>query len=872
MVVRLSHGKKPDLAQRAIAALQGSYVLSGVAAGLRSAFRLVAPDKIPYVITGSDAGLTVTPAANQPPVWNSPSNATFNLVQGQSLDLRGSPYFTDDGGTQNLTMTLQSGTLGTGLTFNNGVFTAASDAPLTTRGPFVVRADDGIADTVDLTTFTLSGASGTQPFTFAQALKKGDVPTGQSITSSVSDFQADVRTRWPDGSAKVVVLSGRAANGSHTLRRGGTPYSASNVAEPSVAAVVAFTSVTDSGGAAVAGGSFSADIATARANGSGAWSRTTARKVREILGPVMSEFHYFVPTADAHTHVWFYVRAYIGGQVEVETVVENGWLQVASPGRRNYNVTVTIGGTQRYNGTGIQHYHHTRWSRVDWAGGDPGVTCTHDVAYLKSTSVVPNYAVTSLDSAAYTTLPQNGTKHSAMTRALAEQPTPFSLANFDSSMGSGGDADAYGIVPGWGATYLIEGDQRALWSCIATARASGRFCLHYRDEADGRPFRGSAYPSLGINYSASTAGISELSGNWSQGLPTPTGGAPSTLWYYTHSPAAAFMGALLTGRWQFMEEMQFVVGTAELQTGLVYNGYRLIGWWPQLREQGWKFRDRIQAEAVVPSELRGVAITGADLNQRTEAVGRVEKQVDYEYDLYVSGSLSNRPSSARGNAFGLPWQDTDFDFTGGPVDDGEHAYGGLQNGIYCTSRLYGFDADPNLSSGAQTKLRGLAEFHAKFPVGMMGAQPNGATWNWRVMSFTALGFGTPGITSGDLPATTYRASFDANWTRITTGGSPYVWEDGTFPVPNDNYLRTIQYNENTGNPRLRLNVRTTFPTNTDFIMMCWAINYAHKIADRATISGADTAISRLLGSDTWVNGVANLMRTRPDFAVKTDRA
>jgi len=714
-------------------------------------------------------------------------------------------------------------------------------------------------------------AGGSQPFTVGQAFRKGDVPGGTAITASISQFQADVRNRWSDNSVRFAVLSGIAPAGIITINAGGTPYSAADVAEPAIEAVVAFTSVTDASGGSVGGGSFSASLSAARANGLAAWSRTTPHKVRQIPGPVMSEFHYFVPTPDAHTHVWFYVRAYSTGQTEVETVVENGWLMVASPGRRNYNVTVTVGNTQRYSGS-VAHYHHTRWSRADWIGTDPQVTPKHDVAYFQSANLVPTFAVAAMSSTAYTTLPQNGTKFSQYTRAMGEQPVPFSAANFDANLGAGGDTDMYGILPGWGATYFVEGHAGAFWSCVANGRGQGRYCLHYRDERDGRPFRGSANLTTGLNGDSDPHGLSEISGSWPVGVPQPLGGYLAK-WTFTHSPAAAYSAAVLTGRWLFGEEVRFAAGTAEMEQSMAYNGYRVLAWWQQNRGNGWKARDRFQAEAVTPRCLNGAELaSGPDFDQRAEAAGRVAAMIDQHYDYYISGTATSAPVCARGNAFGLPYQNADFDFVGSPNNDNEHGYGGLQNGIYIASWLYGFDMEPDIPQASETKLQSLAGFFGKFPVGMLGAAPNGSAWDWRVFGFVTLGFGTPGaLTPGDDAGgrTVYRASWDANWARIQSG-APYTWDAGTFPLPaGDKILRKIQLHESTGN--LMLSVRSTFTADTDLEALCWAANYAHKVADRANISGADTAIARLHGSDTWKNGVANLFRERAEFAITTDR-
>lgn len=741
---------------------------------------------------------------------------------------------------------------------------APAPAPAPVPAPAPAPAD---GDLVSLKLVSPQG--GPQPFTVGQIFRKGDLPSGTAITASIAQFQADVRNRWSDGSARFAVLSGVAPASSIAIRKGGTPYTAPMVAEPAIEATAAFTSVVDAAGNPVAGGSFSAALSAARANGAGAWSRTTARKVRECLGPVMSEFHYFVPTADAHTHVWFYVRAYSTGDIEVETVVENGWLQVASPGRRNYNVTVTVNGTLRYTGAGLAHYHHTRWSRVDWAGTAPVVTPTHDVAYLQRTNLVPTLALSTLPASTYTNLPEIGTKFNAFTAAVANQSAPFSTYSCDPDIGAGGDTEMYGLVPAWAIAYLVEGNTGAYWATVGNGRATMRWCLHYRDETTGRPVNSSIDINLGLNDTNANMGII---GSVPTPTPAPAGGVPSgNNWTFTHSPGTSFAAYLLGGRWSMLEEQQFQTSCGFLAARANYNGQRGMAWWDQNRGQGARFRDRAQSALIAPQYLNGAAVTGNDAAQTSAFVACLATAIDEFYDYHVSGASTSAPTIARGNLFGLPFQNADFDFFANN-NDGEYGYGGLQTGLYITPILYAFDAEPNLSSTTNTKLSALAAFHAKFPVGMLGAATNGSNWNWRISTFVTLGFGTPGaLTSGgdaNEARQVYRSSWDANWAAIQTQPA-YVWAPGTSFAPSDNYLRKVEMDG--ANARLRLRTMTEITDDTDTRMLWWAAVYAHKIADRVSVPGIETAIARLLESDTWKNTKANRAKARPDYALTSGR-
>ena len=711
--------------------------------------------------------------------------------------------------------------------------------------------------------------SGSKPWTCGLFFRRGLCPSGYTPGAADGSVQIDRLTTWDDGSLKFARASGVTTATETPILTRGTPATGSNVAEPSIAAVVSFSHVVDASSASVAGGFFDADIATARTAGAGAWGSTSARLVRSLLGPKCSEFHYFVPTADVHTNVWFFVRAYSDGSVEVETVIENGWTLVASPGRRTYDVTVSIGGTARYTGVGIVQYHHTRWSRVDWVGTDPVSTMVQAPASLRATGLIPALGVDSLDASAYTSYPQTGTKHSAWTRALADRPAPFNVANIDPALGSGGDTDMYGPVAEWLATWLIEGHAGAYWSVVANGRALGRYSIHYRDEDDGRPARGSYRSTTTINDTDS--GISDNSGNGAVNTPAPNGGVVGT-WYFTHSPPANHAGALLTARWSMLEGLQFQASTGSLyESGNLRSGFRPPGWFAQNRSIGWRVRDMAHVEALTPSILNGTVLSsGADYNQRVEAVGRIEALAAEWQDLYVSGAGVGRQYSARGNALGAPYQSADFDHYGSTID-GLHGYGGLQNGIYLTGAFYLFNCRPSIGGTAQTQMNAVMEHLAKYPVGLLGATP-GATRDWRVFSHVTIPVGTPGASSGTTAdtATTYYGSWDTQYSQQQVVRS---WDAGTWPLTagSDTFLRKIEFNGNEGAPALRLSIRSTFSSDTDTIALCWAANQMHEAAGRLTVAGADLAIQRLLTSGTWANGVANLFRQRPILSAKTPR-
>jgi hypothetical protein len=706
--------------------------------------------------------------------------------------------------------------------------------------------------------------SGSKPWTCGLLFRRGAAPAGRVVGAHDGAVQVDWLTTWDDGSLRFARASGVTTAAEVPILTRGVAATGSNVAEPSVAATVSFTSVVDHLGASVAGGSFTADIATARAAGAGAWSRTQARLVRSLAGPVCSEFHYYVPTDDVHLAVWFYVRAYSSGDTEVETVVENGWLLEASPGVRTYSVNVSVGGSTRHTGAGIVHYHHTRWSRTDWVGADPVSMMTQAVASLRGNGIFPHYGVEALTADAYTAWPESGTKHAAWTRDLADRPAPFAIGNHDPAMGSGGHTDSYGVVPEWEATRQIEGHHGAYWSIIGNARATGRYHLHYRDESDGRVVRPTNRSGIGL--SPISTGISDV-GNSGTLTPDPAGGiGPS--WTFTHSPAAAFCGAMLTARWSLIEEVQFQSALGVMvNTFNIRAGKRTIGWWDQNRSIGWRMRDMAQAEIVTPSILNGAALTtGPEFNQRQDVVGRIEGLMDLLQDQYVAGSGVGIQYSARGSALGAPWQNSDFDYIGGSVNDGTHGYGGLQSGFYITGFAYLFNCRPGIGATAKAQADAVMSHLAKYTIGLLGAAP-GATRDWRVFPYVTIPLGTPGFNGSDLLATTYYGSWDIQY---TTQQSILTWAAGTWPLTagSDTLLRKIEFN---GVSALRLRSLSAYTADTDLLALTWAMMQTHEATSQISIPGADLAVQRLLTSGTWSASVAGIFTSRPAFSAKTSR-
>lgn len=173
-------------------------------------------------------------------------------------------------------------------------------------------------------------------------------------------------------------------------------------------------------------------------------------------------------------------------------------------------------------------------------------------------------------------------------------------------MGNAGYQPAIGLLPEWDVLYLVSNDPRADAAVIANAYGAGRFGTHYRDETTQRPLRFSSYPNL-VTAGGSSSGISG-NGASSQNLYTPAAqGTAPPIWDTPRHPSLGFMAYLTTGRFYFMEEVQFVAtlnylknsdATPKFAGGVFMSNAGAN----TTRGAGWAIRTLAQASGVTPDE------------------------------------------------------------------------------------------------------------------------------------------------------------------------------------------------------------------------------------------------------------------------------
>lgn len=446
------------------------------------------------------------------------------------------------------------------------------------------------------------------PFTFAQALRAGDLPAGYTLGED--ELQCVVRSRWPDGSARIVVLSGYCPGQTGLERTLALQRKPMTATAPSV--TLADLRQT---GAVV-----SIEFGTLVARWQGDDWSTPSRVL--IEGPWMSAWRFRQPLgSDPHLVAWMEVRCYRGGDVEVLPWLENGYLLRASPGERSATARFTLGSQVRFE-QALRIANHqrvvlcgpTRYSH--WLGVHRDVRPRHDAEYLMATRLVPRYRIPSAVSA-------------RLLSRMPEQYVPLGPAGFPTGMGAAGYHPSIGLLPEWDVAYLVsKAHARTYDAVVIHGLCAGRYGTHFRDESTQAPALPSAYPAL-VLHGASAGLTSAGASSRNQYTPAATGSVPPAF-ATSHHPSIGYMAYLLTGWHYHAEEVQFVALANHFkQTDTTRDGARGLllsqAGANTTRGAAWAMRTLAQAAAVTPP----------DDPLHAELTAVIDANVDHHHERYA---------------------------------------------------------------------------------------------------------------------------------------------------------------------------------------------------------------------------------------------
>ncbi|MFO1270290.1 MAG: hypothetical protein U1F50_01170 [Rubrivivax sp.] len=455
-------------------------------------------------------------------------------------------------------------------------------------------------------------ANSAAPFCAGFAFRKGDVPAGQSVVSTLSNFQVSAKNTWPDGSLKLAIVAGRAP------LEAGVPLAVDlRVSAASARAALDLAALKATGVAAdVACGSY----------GTVSWAGTDwdAPFKAWIAGPEMSSWIYRKPVgSDPHLVAWLEVRLYAGGAVEVLPWIENGYLKVPGASSKSATFTFRLGGSQRFS-QAIALASHCRTVLLSgsavshWYGTDPQVAVRHDASYLQSTGLVPSYrASVPASSSVITQLPATF--------------TPLQQGSLPSAMGSAGYHPSIGLLPEWDVLYLVSSATAPCKAVQFNAYSAGRYGVHFRDENTHRPLRFSSWPNLCLADGGTDNVASKGQSATGETTVASIGPVYPEQWEGTHHPSIGFTAYLVSGRWYFMEESQFVATLNYLKQGSTQRQgsagiFKSFTGASTTRGMAWQNRSLLQAACITPD----------DDPLRAEFLASVQANVEFLHARYVA--------------------------------------------------------------------------------------------------------------------------------------------------------------------------------------------------------------------------------------------
>jgi hypothetical protein len=348
------------------------------------------------------------------------------------------------------------------------------------------------------------------------------------------------------------------------------------------------------------------------------------------------------------------------GKARVDVTLENAWAFQAAPRNETYDARVLIKGKEVYAKPGLVHYNQARWRKTFWWGEVPAVHIRHDTAYLIASRALPNYdrSVRISDrSLAELKAAWTGPKTEPMGIGMAVPYMPT----------TGGRSDI-GLLPAWGAFYLLSMDQRAREVTLGTADLAGSWSMHYRDRSTGRPVSLIDYPYMTIlGHPGDT--VNPRTGK-PEAFPPCPGDACKTPYTVDvpHQPAFAYLPYLVTGDFYYLEELEFWAMFDVLSANPGYRDYGKGLFKPeQVRAQAWGLRTLGEAAYIAPdndplkSHLRRLVASNLDWYNATYTDNRAANKL---------GFIDSGYAVVYNNGVGLaPWMDDFFTSAVGHLAD-----------------------------------------------------------------------------------------------------------------------------------------------------------------------------------------------------------
>lgn len=659
-----------------------------------------------------------------------------------------------------------------------------------------------------LSTLALLGSqSGTLPYMATVFPLEGSVPTGTVLASSDdATLSSSVLSRWPDGSAAVVVVAGEPALSAGTVK---TIVLSASRAAPATALTPARVTALVRNVTVNAGGLGSASISSFATPERIWWANARVICCR------------YRAAIDSTLEAIIDIHAFASDRALVEVVLENGSIDAgaASPARpatKTYaGATVTVNGqevtTVASPGSGQSyksgagggrhaggHEAFRAWYCATWVGGDPQVEVTHDSSSLQAHPLFFRC--------------WKGANDDLRTQYQDDAYKPWSAERLNvPSMPAGGDQEAIGPLTQWDARYLQTGSRYVRRAVIASALGALSCNVNARDRASGR-----------VPSHAQANGKSQGDGTWPKTASEPA-------WEVAHHPAVGLMAFLCQPSPVFIELAQKIAlwnATALQKDGV-------FGFWAQVRGKAWGIRSLAHAIFLTPDG------DGWKAPARTSLVA----------NLKLIDAFRTSPNATLGFVWhAAPDKCADF----------ESRNEGMQQPLWMhhwlVMTLHSVERAKLLAGAEQTLLTTVADWAALQPVRYVNEAQGG---EWRLHNYlTVVGRASVTAASGDqLGSGIYAGrSFDA----LPTYAQNFAWFYRDAPPANAGKFLFIESNP-ASNPNYRAwsSAAETNTAGVGYSTIFWA---ALTAAVERNVPGADAAWNKVNSGITnlasWADGFA----------------
>ena len=448
-----------------------------------------------------------------------------------------------------------------------------------------------------------------------QAFRQGDLPANMGLAAAVNGAivptQIDIKTRYPDGSARFGVITVMAPS----LAPGSTnpaifSKAASGEGAISLAAMPGYSFVVTINVTGGATGSLRFDAAQLLSQAVAAGRVSYWRQ-----GPVVTEGRIETPVASSMRLV-FDIAKYRDGSYSTEVQFDNDAAMTATGGTLSYTTTISQNGTTVYQSPPLTHYQYQQWHKAFWTNSAPGVNVQRDIDYLERIGAIQNYDLSAgVSSSVFTTF-DAAMAHGDWTAPFGSKyASGFTFTNgVTMGMGTTGGRGDIGPETEVNSTWLMTQNATAAKIALLQSETAANIPWHTWDVCHHTWVNTEHYPNLWADTRGGKGSPCDPASGaltqWTSAGPADDCCSVANGWVIdtAHQPELSYVPFLMTGIRYHLDQLNAVVSFDEMNTwptgeygdgryagqGLIVTGNA------QIRASAWMLRGIVAAAYINP--------------------------------------------------------------------------------------------------------------------------------------------------------------------------------------------------------------------------------------------------------------------------------